>query len=322
MHGNWVDLVILALFLYFILHSINQGFWSILADFLAFLISLVIAMQGYKFASAFLQNNFSLANSMANALGFLVIAITTEALLHIIFTFVLNKLPQKLNIKNKYIDAGLAVLPSLGEALVVISFLVILTTALPISPKIKSDVVGSKIGGVIVRNVSDLESQVNAVFGGVIDDSLTHLTIKPGSSEQVELDTEVTVLTVDEETERQMFELVNKERAENGLHPLVVEQKLVPVARDHARDMWERQYFSHYSPEGDDVGDRLEKNKVRYMVAGENLALAPTLTTAHTGLMNSEGHRKNILDRDFNRIGIGVIDNGIYGKMFVQIFTD
>jgi uncharacterized protein YkwD len=38
--------------------------------------------------------------------------------------------------------------------------------------------------------------------------------------------------------------------------------------------------------------------------------------------MNSEGHRKNILDPEFKRLGIGVIDNGVYGKMFVQIFTD
>jgi uncharacterized protein YkwD len=52
------------------------------------------------------------------------------------------------------------------------------------------------------------------------------------------------------------------------------------------------------------------------------LALAPTLATAHTGLMNSEGHRANILEPKFKRVGIGVIDNGVYGKMFVQVFTD
>jgi len=68
--------------------------------------------------------------------------------------------------------------------------------------------------------------------------------------------------------------------------------------------------------------DRLEKAGVSYSIAGENLALAPTVQTAHTGLMNSEGHRANILEPQFKRVGIGVIDNGIYGKMFVQIFTD
>jgi len=46
------------------------------------------------------------------------------------------------------------------------------------------------------------------------------------------------------------------------------------------------------------------------------------VSTAHVGLMNSEGHRENILDPKLNKIGIGVIDNGVYGKMFVQVFTN
>jgi uncharacterized protein YkwD len=96
----------------------------------------------------------------------------------------------------------------------------------------------------------------------------------------------------------------------------------VPVARDYARDMWQRNYFGHVSPEGKSVADRLDEAGITFQVVGENLALAPTLTTAHIGLMNSEGHRANILEPDFKRVGIGVIDNGIYGKLFVQIFTD
>ena len=61
---------------------------------------------------------------------------------------------------------------------------------------------------------------------------------------------------------------------------------------------------------------------IEYSLAGENLALAPTVETAHKGLMNSKGHRENILDEDYRQMGIGVIDNGVYGKMFVQVFTD
>ncbi len=70
------------------------------------------------------------------------------------------------------------------------------------------------------------------------------------------------------------------------------------------------------------MGDRLNEAAISYSVAGENLALAPTVQTAHNGLMNSEGHRKNILDPEFKKLGVGVIDNGVYGKMFVQVFTD
>jgi uncharacterized protein YkwD len=116
--------------------------------------------------------------------------------------------------------------------------------------------------------------------------------------------------------------LVNEERRKRGIRELTYRSDVVPVARAHATDMWERQYFGHVSPDGEDVGDRLNRANINYTLAGENLALAPTLATAHNGLMNSEGHRANILEPEFRRMGIGVVDNGIYGKMFVQIFTD
>jgi uncharacterized protein YkwD len=66
----------------------------------------------------------------------------------------------------------------------------------------------------------------------------------------------------------------------------------------------------------------MTESGVQYMLAGENLAYAPTVEIAHKGLMNSPGHRENILRPEFGRIGIGVIDGGIYGKMFTQNFGD
>ena len=64
------------------------------------------------------------------------------------------------------------------------------------------------------------------------------------------------------------------------------------------------------------------KAGVEFFIVGENLAFAPTLEIAHDGLMQSPGHRKNILEEEFERVGIGVIDGGSYGRMFVQVFAD
>jgi uncharacterized protein YkwD len=119
-----------------------------------------------------------------------------------------------------------------------------------------------------------------------------------------------------------MFNLVNTERQKAGIRSLTLREEAVPVARDYATDMWKRGYFSHYSPEGEDVVDRFKNAGISFNIVGENLALAPTLMIAHNGLMNSEGHRKNILDPSFGKLAIGVVDNGIYGKIFVQIFTN
>lgn len=60
---------------------------------------------------------------------------------------------------------------------------------------------------------------------------------------------------------------------------------------------------------------------IGFDVAGENLAFAPSVEVAHEGLMNSPGHRENILSPDFCRVGIGVQNSGVYGRMFSQEFA-
>ena len=318
--GNWVDLVILLVFAFFVIESVRAGFWVMLVDFFAFLGSLFLALTGYSYISSFLRENFALTRSVSNALGFLITAIVSEAILGILLARLLSKLPKKL-VKFRY-QKILAVLPALGEAIILVSFVLTLALSFPIQPKVKADIDESRLGSYLVKKTSGVEARLSEVFGGIIEDSLTYFTVKPGSKESIPLESQVERLTIDETAESTMFSLVNEERRKAGVSELSWRGEVVPVARGHARDMWERKYFSHYSPEGKDVGDRLSEAGIFYTFAGENLALAPTTQTAHTGLMNSEGHRANILDARFRRVGIGVVDNGHYGKMFVQVFTD
>ena len=86
--------------------------------------------------------------------------------------------------------------------------------------------------------------------------------------------------------------------------------------------MLKKGYFSHYTPEGLSPFDRMEKVGIVYLAAGENLALSPNADLAMQGLMNSEGHKANILSKDFGKVGIGAIDGGVYGQMYCQEFTD
>ncbi|OGM24869.1 hypothetical protein A2962_04165 [Candidatus Woesebacteria bacterium RIFCSPLOWO2_01_FULL_39_61] len=320
LQGNWVDLIIIIILAYYISEAWRVGFWVILIDFLGFLASLIIGLRGYSFAADLLESLFSLPHSLANAVGFLIVAGLSEAFIGFIFTDLIKKIPEKF--WKKPWSNFLAIFPALGEGIVIVSFILTLTIALPITPVIKRDISSSKIGGFLVTKTQGLETRINEIFGGIIEDSLTYLTVNPNSRESIAIPSGRQELTADEASETAMFNLVNEERRKKGIAQLKWRVEVVPVARNHARDMWERGYFGHVSPEGKDVGDRLEEANITYTIAGENLALAPTLQTAHTGLMNSEGHRRNILDPEFKRMGIGVIDNGIYGKMFVQIFTD
>lgn len=318
--SNYIDLIVIFIFLYFATEAFRHGFWVLIADFISFLGSLILSLRFYKYISKFLKIYFSLSFSISNALGFLISAIIFESILGIIFGLLISKLPERF--KKHKLNKLLGIIPATGEGIVFISFLLTLLISLPIKPQIKNDLVVSKIGGFMLDKTTIIEKSINEVFGGVINDTLTYFTIKPNSDELVSLDINSLNLSIDKNAEEEMFLKVNEERKSLAIPEFLKDPLLTEVARSHAKDMWENKYFSHISYEGNDVGDRLDFANISYIYAGENLALAPTIITAHSGLMNSEGHRKNILDPNFKNIGIGVIDNGYYGKMFVQVFTD
>lgn len=125
-------------------------------------------------------------------------------------------------------------------------------------------------------------------------------------------------LTADEQ---QMLDYLNQERVKAGVAPLKIDMRLVQTARTKSKDMIDHKYFAHTSPV---LGQFhvIIKQAVGsdYGYLGENLAGAPTVQIAHNSLMNSPGHRNNILNPKYTHIGIGIIDGGPYGKMFTQHF--
>ncbi|TCO73777.1 CAP domain-containing protein [Marinisporobacter balticus] len=139
--------------------------------------------------------------------------------------------------------------------------------------------------------------------------------------EKPKLDTQeenVAKLTPNEED---MLRLLNGERSKNGLNPLKVDMAITKVARLKAQDMIDNNYFSHNSPTYGSPFDMMKKFDIKYIYAGENIAGNPSVQDAHTALMNSEGHRKNILNPNFTHIGIGIKNGGQYSKMYTQMFV-
>ena len=120
--------------------------------------------------------------------------------------------------------------------------------------------------------------------------------------------------------EQQMFQLLNDARVQNKLSPLKVDMELTNVARIKAQDMIDNKYFSHNSPKYGDPFDMMKAFGVKYVMAGENIAGNQNVQNAESALMNSPGHRKNILSPDFTHIGIGIQKGGPYGNMFSQMF--
>ncbi len=121
--------------------------------------------------------------------------------------------------------------------------------------------------------------------------------------------------------EQKMLELINVERANAGVSPLKMDAEIARVARIKAQEMVSKDYFSHDSPTYGSPFEMLKNFGISYRSAGENIAGNSTVERAHTSLMNSEGHRKNILNNSYNYIGIGIVDSKKYGKIFVQMYV-
>lgn len=125
-------------------------------------------------------------------------------------------------------------------------------------------------------------------------------------------------LTADEQL---MFDMVNQERIKAGVAPLKIDMRMVESARTKSQDMITNNYFSHTSPTLGGFAS-LIRNATGgdYAYVGENLAGNRTVEAAMKALMNSEGHRKNILNPKYTHMGIGIVNGGPYGKMFTQHF--
>ena len=120
--------------------------------------------------------------------------------------------------------------------------------------------------------------------------------------------------------EKEVFDLINKQRTNNGLAALKNDSEVQRVARIKAQDMVDNNYFSHTSPTYGSPFDMLKSFKISYKTAGENIAGNSSNSSAVTAWMNSSGHKANILNSNFNYTGIGVVSSQKYGKMYVQLF--
>lgn len=120
--------------------------------------------------------------------------------------------------------------------------------------------------------------------------------------------------------EKEVFNLINKQRTNNGLQALKIDNEVQRVARIKAEDMVTNNYFSHQSPTYGSPFDMLRNFKISYKTAGENIAANSSNSGAVNAWMNSSGHKANILNSNFNYTGIGVVNSSKYGKIYVQMF--
>lgn len=116
---------------------------------------------------------------------------------------------------------------------------------------------------------------------------------------------------------QQVAELVNQERAKAGLKPVQMDAALSKVALAKAQDMSANNYFDHNSPTYGSPFDMMKQYGIQYSTAGENIAMGQqSPQEVMQQWMNSEGHRQNIMNPAFTKIGVG-FTNGYWVQEFI-----
>jgi Cysteine-rich secretory protein family len=122
------------------------------------------------------------------------------------------------------------------------------------------------------------------------------------------------------DSERQLFESLNYERASQSLPPLQWDEALFKAARQHALRMSNLNILEHQLPSEPALAERLTEAGARFSVIAENIAIGPNPHAIHSGWMDSPGHRKNILDPRFTSVGIAAV-RGTGGLFAVEDFS-
>ena len=106
--------------------------------------------------------------------------------------------------------------------------------------------------------------------------------------------------------EREAGNLLNSDRSRYNLPPLTIDPALCRIARIKSQDMLTNGYFSHTSPTYGDVRDMLTHFGYAYSAAGENIARHATLEKTQAAFLSSPGHRRNIMSRAYDKVGLGI----------------
>jgi uncharacterized protein YkwD len=318
---NAIDLLLVAAIILSLLNGYRRGFVHGVLDLAAWVLSLIAALRYYQPVARWLGARVDLWSEVWDQpIAFILIGVLVSVAVHLVGHALLMRLPR--DVQERRVNQILGLLPGFVNGVILAAILAALLMALPLSEGLSERTRDSALANRLAVYAERLEGVLRPVFGEAISRTFNLLTIKPDSDERVTLPFKVTNVRPRPELEQRMLDLVNQERAAAGLRPLAPDPELTEVARQHSTDMFARGYFAHDTPEGLTPFDRMRAANIRFLTAGENLALAPTLSVAHSGLMNSPGHRENILRPQFGRVGIGIMDGGLRGLMISQEFRN
>ncbi|HEU4835780.1 MAG TPA: CvpA family protein, partial [Pyrinomonadaceae bacterium] len=286
MNINPIDILLIIVIVLSVLNGYRRGFVHGVLDLAGWILSLIAGLRFHQPVAQWLGPRIDVWPEVWDQpIAFVLVALFVGVLVQMIGYALLRRLPEDINERRS--NQVFGVIPGFVNGLIIVAILSALLLAVPLSEGVSERTRDSALVNRLAVYAERLESALRPVFGEAIARTLNMLTIRPDSDERVTLPFKVESSRPRPDLEKQMLDLVNQERQAAGLSPLAPDPELTEVARKHSADMFARGYFAHDTPEGLTPFDRMRDADVRFLTAGENLALAPTIPVAHTGLMNS-----------------------------------
>src|SRR4029453_16418588 len=317
---NVIDLLLALVVLIHILNGYRRGFLRGALDLVSWILSFLAALRFYPILARWFEIQLDWWSDVWNRpIAFVLIGITVGLTVEVVASAILKSFSEDVH-ENQF-NRVLGIIPGFASGLITAAILSALLLAIPLNEGLRERTRESQLVYHLPSYTERLETlrhPVSADFAEAIAETFNFLTIKPESGERVTLPYKVTESRPRPDLEARMLQLVNRERVAAGLRPLSADPELTEVARRHSTDMFARGYFAHDTPEGRDPFERMREAGVRFVTAGEKIAVTPAVQGAPTGPMNSPPPPANILQKDFGRVGIGIMDGGIRGLMFWQ----
>jgi uncharacterized protein YkwD len=317
---NYVDFLLATTILLSIYHGWRKGFILGLAELLALAASIWAAFSFYLYVATYIDNHYSIMERWLFPLSFFTTLLFTRLIIGLVFYKLTKTISNKTH--QGTFNKSMGIFPGSIRGFFFAAFVSLLFLFAPLWPGLSAKTRESAIATFLTQNIERIDRSITPEISEEIKQSISRLTIEPESDETVYLHFTVENPVINAAYEDQLLKLVNKERRRAGVPLLEKDTEIREVARDHSRDMFQKGYFSHINLENKSPFDRMHLRNIIFRTAGENLALAQTVEIAHMGLMNSPGHRANILNPKFGRLGIGIMDGGINGIMVTQNFRN
>jgi uncharacterized protein YkwD/uncharacterized membrane protein required for colicin V production len=321
---NWVDGLVLLMIALYVASGVRRGFVMGVLDLLGMVVSLGAAILGYRIVAEWILGLIEIPTAIATLGAFLGLVLLAQLVFSAIVNLLFHLSRPVLVLLGPlaFADRSLGIFPGLAKGVIFSTLLMLPFVLFPLLPQVSAAIERSSLGSRLVVAAVETAPELESILGRDLNEGIAFLT-PPQTDEGMRINFgPLGQLEPDPEAEQSMLELVNAERAREGLSPLVFDDELRDVGRAHSLEMFQEGYFAHISPNTGSPFDRMRRAGIRFVIAGENLAYAPNVQIAHEGLMNSPGHRANILRPEFGTVGIGVIRSDFRGSMFTQVFSN